>query len=278
MENTTYGDTTLQAEVKVDETKNNESAGSWEMVMVGGIPSILLGAAGVMIAESFSVVSPKEDSSAQEQDGGETGAEVAGIDKRIPVASTVTSDMSFKEAFETARAEVGAGGAFCWHGNVYSTYRADDPEWAEMTTEQRNEHCHEIIVQVCVQPYAAPASTAPAVATADEDEGDVDVHIVGVGSIEGGDGSIIEAGYGTVDGHQAVFADTDGDGLVDTVLIDANDNGQLDPGEVISAEGANITIEDLAMEAAMNGGTMMSEQLYEGMPDYTNDADVSSFC
>ena len=278
MENTTYGDTTLQADVKVDETKNNESAGSWEMVMVGGSPGILLGAAGVMIAESFSVVSPKEDSSAQEQDGGETGAEVARIDERIPVASTVTSDMSFKEAFETARAEVGAGGAFCWHGNVYSTYRADDPEWAEMTTEQRNEHCHEIIVQVRVQPYAAPASTAPVVATADEDEGDVDVHIVGVGSIEGGDGSIIEAGYGTVDGHQAVFADTDGDGLVDTVLIDTNDNGQLDPGEVISAEGANITIEDLAMEAAMNGGTMMSEQLYEGMPDYTNDADVSSLC
>jgi hypothetical protein len=40
----------------------------------------------------------------------------------LQVASTVNDDMSFGEAFMTAREELGAAGIFYWHGNPYNTF------------------------------------------------------------------------------------------------------------------------------------------------------------
>lgn len=53
----------------------------------------------------------------------------------MAVATGVTDEMSFGDAFAAARAEVGPGGAFEWRGGVYGTYTAD--EWANMTAEER---------------------------------------------------------------------------------------------------------------------------------------------
>ncbi len=44
-----------------------------------------------------------------------------------PFAENISDDMSFGEAFKTAREEVGAGGFFEWHGHTYNTYTAE--EW-----------------------------------------------------------------------------------------------------------------------------------------------------
>lgn len=56
----------------------------------------------------------------------------------IDVASSVNDNMSFNEAFAAARAEVGAGGVFEWHGQIYSTYLAQ--EWDSMSPSQRAEY------------------------------------------------------------------------------------------------------------------------------------------
>ena len=53
----------------------------------------------------------------------------------LKIATLVTSDMNFSEAFATARAEVGAGGYFMYHGGWYGTYYAG--EWAGMTSEEK---------------------------------------------------------------------------------------------------------------------------------------------
>lgn len=55
-------------------------------------------------------------------------------DGKILVATGVSDDMSFSEAFQTARQEVGPGGAFEWHGNVYATYTLE--EWNGMTPSE----------------------------------------------------------------------------------------------------------------------------------------------
>ena len=52
------------------------------------------------------------------------------------IAHKVSDCMSFNEAFAAARQEVGPGGVFKWHGNVYGTYYAD--EWKEFSDEFRN--------------------------------------------------------------------------------------------------------------------------------------------
>lgn len=59
------------------------------------------------------------------------------IDGDVAVAESINDEMSFTEAFATARAEVGPGSAFMWRGNIYGTYTAE--EWSEMSAEEKAE-------------------------------------------------------------------------------------------------------------------------------------------
>ena len=56
----------------------------------------------------------------------------------LNVATSVDDSMSFSEAFAAARAEVGAGGVFIWHGNTYGTYYAG--EWNSMSEEDKEQY------------------------------------------------------------------------------------------------------------------------------------------
>ena len=59
------------------------------------------------------------------------------IDGDVAVAESINDEMSFTEAFATARAEVGPGSAFMWRGNIYGTYTTE--EWSEMSAEEKAE-------------------------------------------------------------------------------------------------------------------------------------------
>ena len=258
----------------------------WQSVLVGGVPGILIGAIGSNAVENAFAKLPEKDNI--EIEGG-TPTEGS---QEIQVASSVTDDMSFSEAFAAARNEVGPGGAFTWHGHVYGTYRGDDPEWQEMTAEERAEHSQAIISQVHPNPYT-PTANEPDIVPAQnedgtEDEGvmheetsesqsdSVDVHIVDVAQGQSEDGTTVTVGFGALNGHYAEFVDSDGDGEVDTVLLDANDNQVLDEGEVHSVSG--ITVDDLVSDMQAHNATAVDDALYGDMPDYTNDADTSSLC
>ena len=240
------------------EVKKNGMSPLWQSVLVGGVPGILIGAGGTIGVEAIANSDSSEgqgEAAIQSEANVETSTEIL-------EAHSVTDDMSFSEAFATARAEVGPGGAFVWHGQVYGTYRGDDPEWQEMSDEARTEHSQEILSQVHAAPYTPTENEpeivpAPApedsseiedvnpVAETAEDANDIDVHILGVGAVQAPDGSVAQVGVGTIDDHAAVFADTDGDDVVDTVLIDANDNRYLDHDEIYDAADAGITMDDL---------------------------------
>ena len=253
----------------------------WQPVLVGGVPGLLIGAGGAVAAEE--VFAKTKDDGPDNTDINDPGNPPFTHSHAILEAHSVNDDMSFSEAFAAARAEVGPGGAFVWHGNVYGTYRGDDPEWQAMSDEERAEHSQAILSQVHPVPYT-PTANEPAIVAvndnhpgADDSNAEVDVHIVGIdqGYVE--DGTLVTIGYGAVDGHYAEFVDTDGDGEVDTVLIDANDNHVLDEGEAHGASGSGITIDDMVAEAQANAAAAVDDALYGDMPDYTNDADTSSF-
>ena len=263
----------------------------WKSVLVGGVPGILIGAmsretAGkepgtvhpgaedpgaddVLSPEVSPVASPVETPA---ETPAETAAEtVAGAEAAtastavVNEALSVSDEMTFKEAFAAARAEVGLEGAFVWHGQVYSTYRADDPEWKEMSLEDRIAHSEHILSQVHATAYTPgedepeitqvpeiPAEEAPAeevpveedLELIDEDE-DADVHIVGVELPGAEEGSDVQVAYGEMDGSDAVFADTDGDGEVDLVLIDVDGDGQPGLGEAFDVSDSGIKMDDL---------------------------------
>lgn len=98
--------------------------------MAGGV---VIGALGMM-AMSMTKGDKNEDPVSKP----ETNNEHPWADEHIRVATGVNDDMSFNQAFAAARAEVGPGGAFEWHGRIYGTYYGD--EWNAMTPEQRAEY------------------------------------------------------------------------------------------------------------------------------------------
>ena len=255
----------MESPVIENENKETESVAegtseqTWKTVMLGGIPGILLGVGGVFAAQAFT----NADDSGNNGGGGEGGSHLGEGD--IPVANSVNDSMSFREAFEAAREEVGPGGAFSWHGNVYSTYRSDDPEWVQMGPDGQAAHCHEIVVQVHAEPYSAAPAPAPAPDPEPEpspepeptpephpepepqpDPDAPDIQILGV-DVNSETGQAVAYGY--VNGHETEFHDIDGDNQVDIVLHDVNDDGEITPDEVADATGSGITIDDL------NGGS-----------------------
>lgn len=257
----------------------------WKSVLVGGVPGILIGAMsretagkepnvvqpGEVVPGAGDVVAPEVETSAETpiETPAETAAEAeAGMASTAVVneALSVSDEMTFKEAFAAARAEVGLEGAFVWHGQVYATYRADDPEWKEMSAEDRIAHSQHILSQVHATAYTPgedepeitevpeiPAEETPVeevpveeedLELIDEDE-DADVHIVGVELPGAEEGSDVQIAYGEMDGSDAVFADMDGDGEVDLVLIDVDGDGQPGLGEAVDVSDSGIKMDDL---------------------------------
>ena len=261
--------------------KEESSIRFWQNVLVGGVPGLLIGA----LADDAIAKIPKKEETPGDNDGTGENPQNGG-EQEIRVAHSVTDDMSFSEAFAAARNEVGPGGAFVWHGNVYGTYRADDAEWQAMSPEERTAHSQAILAQVHPTHYT-PSANEPEIVEVTEDSShddtpahtaghEVDVHIVGVEQGQLEDGTIFTVGYGSVDGHSAAFYDNDGDGEVDTVLIDSNDNQQLDEGEEHGV-ASGMTVDYLVAEAQSNTAAAVDDALYGDMPDYTNDADTSSY-
>lgn len=223
-------ETTVLKSQNADMTGKNNSA-AWKNVLIGGVPGILIG--------SFAAASvhPHDNGEAAVEDT-EVRADMVEdqdfVQGEIREALSVNDGMTYKEAFAAARAEVGPGGAFVWHGQVYGTYRGDDADWQEMSAEDRAAYSQQVLAQVHATPYT-PAANEPEIVEVSEevsadvfedDDEEIDVHIVGADTADAIDGgSDIVVTSGQVDGVEAVFADTDGDGEIDLVLLDVDGLG-----------------------------------------------------
>lgn len=117
-------------EENVENTEDSKKE-TWKAVTIGGVSGILMGAGGLYAmnayAEGSETPSGKSVPAGSVRTNDQTGMKVA----------HVTDDMSFGEAFATARQAVGGGGVFHWRGNVYNTYTKE--EWNAMTPAERNE-------------------------------------------------------------------------------------------------------------------------------------------
>lgn len=224
-----------------EETSEKQSA-TWKKVAIGGTSGILLGAGALYAVNAMA---------------GETQADAADPATASPQAAgsavaTVEDDMTFAEAFQSARAQVGPGGVFEWHGGVYGTYTAD--EWNAMSAEDKAAFTQTAMSNVHPHSYQPTAHTAV-------HQTDVEVHREVVYEREtvkepedGHSGRTAEdgghvrtatpvsheepfvqetedvhiVGQTKFQGHQAVILDLDGDAQPDVAVIDVNDNNQLD--------------------------------------------------
>lgn len=223
----------------------------WKRVAIGGVSGIMVGSAAAYAATHLL---GNQDA---EQPADDTKDDAAAQATDSKMATTVNDDMTFEDAFAAARDEVGAGGVFTWHDNVYGTFTTD--EWEAMTPQEQMDYFaavsgQEVSEHIAAQPqvqevhhyHHAVADQPAAQATAQHNEAnqsdhfipnndthstaDSDVRIVATSEVEQvGDGTYAQ--HLEIDGHAAVaLGDQQGP---DVVVIDINDNRQLDPHDVI---------------------------------------------
>lgn len=264
--------------------KTNKSEMKWKEVTIGGFAGIMLGSAGTFAATAapIDVTEDIEEEIADENAEETTNSVVA----HGNVASGVTDEMSFSEAFATARHEVGAGGCFVWHGKVYGTYYAD--EWNAMTPDQRDEFVSSTIGVDTTshhnQTYASNTSTQTHQVSHQEEEveeDDLTVEVLGIEQVQNEDGSVSNIGAASINGQAVYFIDVDGqDNQFELMVADLNGNGQLDEDEIVDISGQNMSVSQFTELAQVSGNGTGShdevEQYYasnENLPDYVNDAD-----
>lgn len=255
-----------------------EKAG-WKKVAIGSAAGILLGA-GTIYAVSGE----------EKQDAASTASSPT-ADKQPVKVGEVSDDMSFTDAFNSARAQVGAGGVFHWHGGIYSTYTAD--EWDNMTSDNREEYAQaikpEIRADEMENSYVAEAHTTAHSQTADtkadvepvshepvqtavHQQEDVEPAYVAASQSHqdttNADDDVHVVAQGTVQGHAAAAVDLNGDGDADVAVIDVNDNHVLDdPDVVVDHQGNMATVGQLAEAAGQqtDDGTDYAMQHDDGL-------------
>ena len=262
------------------ETKKEGSA--WKHVTLGGVSGILMGA-GLLYAGQ-SVAATKTDTPEETADTATAEAQQAdsATEATLPVAQ-MHNDLSFGEAFAAARAEVGPGGVFIWHGGIYNTYTAD--EWNAMTPQQKNDFAHQVNPEVRAHEVPTPTDAHPDVATQPATDADVhtvsdtsDVHVVEqqiAQNFDMGDDVHI-VGYANAEGHLVVGYDSTGDGQADVAIIDMDGNlAPSDADVIMDREGNMARLGDLNNEPDPNQtAAMENPDVAPDMPDYMNDANI----
>jgi hypothetical protein len=76
--------------------------------------------------------------------------------------------------------------------------------------------------------------------------------------------------------EQALLVDVDNNGVMDVILVDENHDGQVSENEIYDVSDAGIGTADLQQHMAATQTPDMYMANGDGMPDYMNDADVSS--
>jgi len=218
----------------------------WKLVTLGGVSGVLMGAGslytGQIVAKELESGS-KENSSFS--DTTENGLKVADVDQ----------GMSFGQAFAAARAEVGPGGVFHWHGGIYNTYT--EAEWNAMTVEQKNDFAQQVKPEISANEVPTPTDGNTHIIvehhvyhhvdhSANEVHANEDVQVASQQSSES-DSDVHIVGYGEVQGHAAVGLDMNGDGQADVAIIDVDDSGDVsNPDVVVDRQGNMATIGELA--------------------------------
>ena len=132
------------------------------------------------------------------------------VPDEVMEASNVSDNQTFKEAFDTARHELGPGHIFEWNGTVYNTFTAN--ELHVMTNEQHQqwgEHYTDFVENhLPTEPLYPSDDNHVAINTFD--------HFSWTGIDKNGDG-ILEVLIAKEEGYSpVVWADTDNDGKIDT--------------------------------------------------------------
>lgn len=250
---------------------------NWKPVTISGITGILMGAGSVLAARELTTGNEEAVAEAESSDGLKE--------------MTVDDSMSFKDAFDMARNELGPGGLFHWRGNIFNTYTND--EWNAMSDKDKDEFAQEVNPEVSpedvdtdlmaeaeVDEVAADEDVDVAVAdeteevrvvadqtTSDNDVAmasaeviedalnetdDDDVRVIGYGDIDLVNGNTVTVEELEINGQRVAVIDMDKDGVGDIAMSDLNHNNHADEGEIIDLHTGDVLSFDSNTSAVEN--------------------------
>ncbi|MBP3374377.1 MAG: hypothetical protein J6L60_07610 [Bacteroidaceae bacterium] len=259
------------AEVESPENTANEIETDFDLAL--GL-SAILGVDDLLLDEN-SIVTNQEVPAVPIQVA--NGGHPTWSDGKIEIATNVTDEMSFSQAFSVARAEVGAGGAFEWRGKVYNTFFAE--EWKGMSSTERSEYMAHFnwsqqgetqsSVSSSVQQADSTEVSDQPIVEVDVQETNPEVEILGVVH-----DSETGANLGLMtDGEQDfLFVDVDDNGEFDVVVSYENNGGEM-PDEInVDVPTAHLSVSDFESNS-FGGGSMYASE--DDTVDYINDAETS---
>ncbi len=299
-ENTTFG--TAQEQQKKNE-KQQTSMKGWQQVSIGGVTGILMGAAGMYAADAFGSEQPEQEETNTPTTGGtvsEATSHTAANGLRI---AEVDQNLSFGEAFAAARNEVGTGGVFHWHGNIYNTYT--ETEWNAMTPSDHAQFAQQVQPEIRPgegktehdvaqhQPQKEDRDGKPEEGKTEagkpdggkkEDDDEPEVHFLGVERVDTENGTW-NIGHMVTGDQEVALVDMDDDMVFDVAVSDRNQNDNIEENEVVDISEQGLTVTDFALASTMQNessiqpemaSTSQQDNIAEDMPDYMNDADVQT--
>jgi len=257
---------TASSETTASEVQKRSSFSKGSAAVGAGF-GILLGSTATFLPSCSTNAAAAETSGGSTTPSSTAETQPEWSDGEVAISSGVNDDMTFSEAFASARAESGPGAAFEWHGNVYGTYTAE--EWDAMTPEERQEFQNHFSWSHSEVPVndgnviaADPAEVIDDVEVVDTSE----VEILGVvQDAETG----VSFGFMNIDGQDVVLADIDNDGEFDVMAADVDGNGDITPDEMVSVADAHVHVSDFSSSSV---GTDSMYAMNDGTPDYVNDA------
>ena len=125
----------IEETVNEEQETSQESKRSSRVKKVAGVAGVA--AAGVAAGVVFTSMASGDNDDQSTQADAAHAAHTAVPAGNVKVAE-VSDDMSFDEAFASARKQVGAGGVFEWRGKLYGTYYKN--EWDNMSQADKDQY------------------------------------------------------------------------------------------------------------------------------------------
>ncbi len=274
----------------IEETVNEEQETSQESKLSSRVKKVAgvagVAAAGVAAGVVFTSMASGDNDDQSTQADAAQAAHTAVPAGNVKVAE-VSDDMSFDEAFASARKQVGAGGVFEWRGKLYGTYYKN--EWDAMSQADKDQYAANVFGTPQAKVHNENIQEQPRKDMPEDAEQNTNVQKVShqtnnqqdraeAGSDEGGRYNIQQV-YGVrtvtdnngnpmtmveakVNGHNAILCDINQDDKIDSMAIDANDDGQITQDEIIPVPQGAVLVSELGYgvpETQPVSGTDMSD-------------------
>ena len=117
-----------------------------------------------------------------------------------------------------------------------------------------------------------PEPTEPDPIVVEPEPIDGEIEVISYERVSTDDGNEIDVAFVRVDGEEMVFADLDLDGAADVMAFDENGEGEVGDNEYFNVCGMGVSMAPFQENSGFDPLLTSNNE-----PDYTNDADVSSY-